>query len=322
VSKSDLSMGFLMDPIARILPDKDTTFVFMMEAQKRGYQVLYFTPEDMFATGGSVHAVLRPAKVKRATPHYELGDSGEVDLKTLDVIFFRTDPPFTMDYLYQTYLLDLIADNVFVTNTPRAVRDANEKLFGLRFADLMPPNIVTSDMDRLKSFLKHVGGRMVVKPLNRAGGEFVFVIEEGDRNMNAVLEASTDFGKRRIIAQKYVPEVRDGDKRILLLDGELLGATARMPGDDEHRANIHVGGDCVRYELNDRDREIIDRVGPELSRRGLHFVGLDVLGDWLTEINVTSPTGIQEIDRLEGVNLEAKVIDFVEQEISRRKKQP
>ena len=138
--------------------------------------------------------------------------------------------------------------------------------------------------------------------------------------MNAVLEASTDFGKRRVIAQKYVPEARDGDKRILLLDGEFLGATARMLRDDEHRANIHVGGDCVRYEPNDRDSEIIGRVGPELSRRGLHFVGLDVLGDRLTEINVTSPTGIQEIDRLEGVNLEAKVIDFVDRELSRRRK--
>lgn len=217
MSGSSLRMGFLMDPIDCILPDKDTTFVFMMEAGKRGHDVLYFTPEDMFASAGSVHAELRPAAVRHGKPHYKLGDSFEINLKLLDVVFFRTDPPFTMDYLYQTYLLDLIADDVFVTNNPRAVRDANEKLFALHFPDLIPPHIVTNNIRRLKSFLEGVGGKMVVKPLNRAGGDNVFVIEKGDRNTNAILEMATDFESRRIITQKYVPEARDGDKRILLL---------------------------------------------------------------------------------------------------------
>ena len=317
MSGSPLKMGFLMDPIDRILPDKDTTFVFIMESQNRGHEVLYFTPPDMYAVDGSVRAVLTPAQVKRGTPHYSLGAPYEADLKSLDVVFFRTDPPFTMDYLYQSYLLDLVeAQGVFVTNRPQGVRDANEKLFAVHFADFMPPHIVTNSISRLKGFLDEAGGRMVVKPLNRAGGEGIFVVEAGDRNTNAILEEATDFGKCRIIAQKYIPEVREGDKRILLLDGELLGATSRIPADDEHRANIHVGGDCVKYVPNDRDMEIIKRVGPELRKRGLHFVGLDVLGDYITEINVTSPTGIQEINWLENVNLESKVIDFVEREVA------
>jgi len=308
-------MGFLMDPIDRISPDKDTTFVFMMEAQKRGHEILYFTPERIYATAGTVRAVVIETQVERGEPHYSLGDSKDVDLAELDAVFFRTDPPFTIDYLFQTYLLDIASKNTFVTNNPSSVRAANEKLFALQFHDLTPPHMVTSDAGRIKDFMIKNGGKIVVKPLDRAGGEGVFAIESGDRNTNAILETSTNFGKTRIIAQKYIPEVRNGDKRILLLDGEFLGATLRVPAEDENRANIHVGGDCVRYELDDRDKMIIDRVGPELKKRGLHFVGLDVLGDMLTEINVTSPTGIQEIDRLQNVALETKVIDFVEHKI-------
>lgn len=312
MSRSKLKFGFLMDPLDKILPDKDTTFVFMLESQKRGHEVLYFTPRDMFAAGGTVRAITRRAEVRRATPHYSLGDPVETDLTDLDVVFFRTDPPFDMEYLYQTYLLDLIADKVFVTNNPSAVRAANEKLFTLNYENIIPTSLVTTDALRIKSFMIEAGGRIVIKPLNRAGGDGVFVLENGDRNVNAIIETSTYFGRTRVIAQKYVPEVRDGDKRILLLDGEFLGATLRVPLDDENRSNIHVGGKCIAYKLTERDKEIVSRVGPELKRRGLHFVGLDVLGDYLTEINVTSPTGIQEIDRLDNVCIEAQVIDFVE----------
>ncbi len=319
MSGSPLKMGFLMDPLDTILPDKDTTFVFMLETARRGHQVLYFNTKDMYAKGGSAFAELRPAQVKRDTPHYSLGKPFEADLKSLDAVFFRSDPPVTMDYLHQTYLLDLITDEVFVTNNPSGVRDANEKLFALNFPELMPEHVVTSDMGRIKRFIDEVGGKVVVKPLDRMGGEGVFVIEAGDLNTNALLETSTEFGKRKVIVQRYVPEVRKGDKRILLLDGEFLGATARIPRDDEHRANIHVGGDTVACEPTERDREIIEIVGPKLKEKGLHFAGLDVLGDRLTEINVTSPTGIQEINRLEGVTLEAKVIDFVEKEAEKKK---
>lgn len=319
MNRPRLKTGFLMDPLDTILPDKDTTFAFMLESAGRGHEVLYFNTRDMYAKDGSAFAALRPARVRRGTPHYSLGEPFEADLKSLDVVFFRSDPPVTMDYLHQTYLLDLITDEVFVTNNPSGVRDANEKLFALNFPEFMPEHIVTCDMDRIKRFIGEAGGKVVIKPLDRMGGEGVFVIESGDRNTNALLEVSTDYGKRKVIVQRYIPEVRKGDKRILLLNGDFLGATTRIPRDDEHRANIHAGGKTIKYELTERDREIIEKVGPELREKGLHFAGLDVLGDRLTEINVTSPTGIQEINRLEGTNLEAKVIDFVEREVQRKR---
>lgn len=313
--KAKLRFGFLMDPIDKILPDKDTTFVFMLESQKRGHEVLYFTPCDLHVKNGEPFAVVRNAEVRRGEPHYRLGETKRLQLKELDALFMRVDPPFTLDYLTQTYFLDLIKDEVFVTNDPGAIRDANEKLFTLNFPEVIPPTLITHEIEMLKQFLQEAGGEIVIKPLFASGGRGVFVLKIGDRNLNALLETATDGGTRRVIAQKYIPEVRNGDKRIILLNGEAIGATARVPRDDEHRANIHVGGRCVKYTLNERDKEIVARVGPELRKRGLHFVGLDVLGDWLTEINVTSPTGIQEIDKLDNTCLEALVIDFVENQI-------
>lgn len=307
-----LKMGFLMDPIDRILPDKDTTFVFILEANKRGHDVLYFTPDTLYTKKNEPYAVLSPVKVKRRAPHFELGEPALTRLRDLDVLFMRVDPPFTIDYLTLTYFLDLIEDDVFVTNRPGAIRDANEKMYALHFPELMPPTLVTHDKSLLKDFLEEVGGKMVLKPLFGCGGEGVFVVSSDDMNINVILETVTEGGVNRIMAQKYIPEVRDGDKRIIMLDGEALGATARVPVDGEHRANIHVGGNCVKHELTERDKEIVAQVGPELKKCGLHFVGLDVLGDWLTEINVTSPTGVQEIDRLDNACLEAQVIDFVE----------
>lgn len=315
--KAKLRFGFLMDPIDKILPDKDTTFVFMLESQKRGHKLLYFTPHNLYVKNGKPFAFVRHAEVTRGNPHYRLKEPMCIELKDLDALFMRVDPPFTLDYLTQTYFLDLIKNEVFVTNDPTAIRDANEKLFTLHFPTLTPPTLVTHDIAMLKQFLEEVGGEMVLKPLFASGGTGVFVAKIGDRNLNAILETATDNGTKRIIAQKYIPEVRNGDKRIILLNGEAIGATARVPKSDEHRANIHVGGECVRYRLNERDKEIVSIVGPELRKRGLHFVGLDVLGDWLTEINVTSPTGVQEIDRLDNTCLEALVIDFVENQINR-----
>ena len=313
-----LRMGFLMDPLDRILPDKDTTFVFMLEAGKRGHEVLYFTPDTLFSIKNEPYGVLRQARVKREAParsgHFELGPPLEVRLRDLNVLFMRVDPPFTLDYLSQTYLLDLITDDVFVTNSPSALRDANEKLFTLHFPELTPPTLVTHETARIKAFQDEAGGTIVLKPLFGCGGEGVFVISKDDRNASAILTAATEGGKVRVIAQRYIPEARQGDKRIIMLDGVAIGAIARIPRDDDHRANLHVGGNPARHTLTERDRYIIAKVGPELKKRGLHFVGLDVLGDWLTEINVTSPTGIQEISRLENTCLEAMVIDFVEKE--------
>jgi len=310
-----LKMGFLMDPIEQILPDKDTTFVFMLEAGKRDHEALYFTPDTLFAVNSEPYGVLSPIKVKRATPHYKLGHPAKMRLKDLDALFMRVDPPFTLDYLAQTYLLDLIEEDVFVTNRPAALRDASEKLFTLHFPDLIPPTLVTHKMELIRTFIAEVGGKIVLKPLFGCGGSGVFVLRAGDRNVNVIMETATEGGRNRVIAQKYIHEARAGDKRIILLNGEAIGATLRVPREEENRANIHVGGDCVRCALTERDRFIISRVGPALKKRGLHFVGLDVLGDWLTEINVTSPTGVQEINRLENTCLEAQVMDFVEKQV-------
>jgi glutathione synthase len=197
------------------------------------------------------------------------------------------------------------------------LREANEKLYSLNFPDAIPPTIVTYEIARLKQFLGEQGGQMIVKPLDGHGGEGVFHAHSDDRNLNAILETVTRFETRPIMGQRYIPEIRDGDKRLIVLNGEPLGCTLRVPRDDEHRGNIHVGGSCVKAEVTERDREICRMLRPRLQRDGLYFVGLDIIGRYLTEVNVTSPTGIQEIDRLDGVNLEAKVIDFVESRISR-----
>jgi glutathione synthase len=231
----------------------------------------------------------------------------------------RKDPPFDLPYLFATQLLSLLdGTSTLVINNPRGLRDANEKLYALNFPDLIPPTLVTADPDRLKSFLDRLGGEMIVKPLDGCGGAGVFHLHRADRNLNALLELSTDYGRRMIMAQQYLPAVRTGDKRVILLDGEPLGAVLRVPREDEHRGNIHVGGTCVQASLTAADRRITDGVGTRLRADGLYFVGLDIIGEHLTEVNVTSPTGVQEIDALDGVCLEATVIEDVERRLDAR----
>lgn len=316
--------AFVMDPIERILPDKDTTFVFMLEAQRRGHEVYYVLQKDLFCDRTVPHATARRAMVRRpdeADPrHYRLYEERIVPLSWFDAVFMRKDPPFDLDYYFATQMLSLIEPRrTFVLNHPRGLREANEKLYALRFPDVIPPSLVTSDIARLKRFLGEMGGEMVIKPLDGAGGASVFHLRAGDRNLNALLELVTREGSRAIMAQRYLPEVREGDKRVIVLDGEPLGAVLRVPREDEHRGNIHVGGTCVRAEVTPRDREICARLAPSLRADGLYFVGLDIIGGWLTEVNVTSPTGIQEIDRLDGVQLERQVIDFVERRVAERR---
>jgi glutathione synthase len=304
---------FVMDPLERILPDKDTTFVLMLESQHRTHGVYYCTLPDLFANGGVPHARVRRAEVARATPHYRLFEERTARLDWFDVIFMRKDPPVDSAYLFATHLLSLVDHRrSLVLNDPRGLRDANEKLYALNFPDIIPPTIVTSEMPRLRAFLEEVGGQMIVKPLDGCGGLGVFHLQQGDRNLNSILELSTDNGRRLIMGQLYLPAVRRGDKRVIMLAGEPIGATLRVPREDEHRGNIHVGGTCVRTTLSERDLEIAAIVGPRLRADGLVFVGLDIIGDYLTEINVTSPTGVQEINALDGVCLEARVIDHVE----------
>ncbi len=313
--------AFVMDTIERILPDKDTTFVFMLESLARGHEVYYLRVDDLFVQGSTPYATVRRAEVMPPSPeqpaHHTLFEERVSPLTWFDVVFMRKDPPFDLAYVFATHILSLVDPaRTFVFNDPRGLRDANEKLYALHFPQVVPPSVVTSDIARLKEFLDAMGGEMIIKPLDAMGGSGVFHVQRGDRNLNALLEMATAEGRRLIIAQRYLAEIRQGDKRLVVLDGEPLGAVLRVPRDDEHRGNIHVGGLCVKGEITARDREICATLAPRLRGDGLYFVGLDVIGDWLTEVNVTSPTGIQEINALDGVRLETNVIDFVEQRVA------
>ena len=310
--------AFVMDPLEAVLADKDTTFVFMLEALRRGHELYHVGLKGLYAQGHQGFAHARRCEMMRAQPHFRVLDAGApYPLEAFDAIFMRKDPPADAPYLYATMLLSL-ADRhrTFILNEPAGLREANEKLYALNFPGAIPPTIVTYEIPRLKRFMEEQGGEMIVKPLDGHGGEGVFHADARDRNLNAILEAVTLFETRPIMGQRYIPEIRNGDKRLIVLNGEPLGCTLRVPRDDEHRGNIHVGGNCVKADITPRDREICRMLRPRLERDGLYFVGLDIIGNFLTEVNVTSPTGIQEIDRLDAVNLEAKVIDFVESRVA------
>jgi glutathione synthase len=306
---------FIMDPIEHILPDKDTTFVFMLESQSRGHAVYYCTIADLFVTESTPRTRVRRALVARGTPHYQLLEERTQPLSWFDAIFMRKDPPVDLAYIYATHILSLaVAHGTLILNHPQGLRDANEKLYALNFPTVIPPTIVTSEIERLKQFLDEQGGEMIIKPLDGCGGAGVFHLRRADRNLNALLEVSTDNGRRMIIGQRYLAEIRQGDKRVVLLDGKALGATLRVPREDEHRGNIHVGGTCVPTTLSPRDQLIVDTIADQLRRDGLYFVGLDIIGDYLTEVNVTSPTGVQEINTLSAppTPIEATVLAYVE----------
>jgi glutathione synthase len=313
-----LKIGFVMDPIEKINIDKDTTFVLMLEAQQRGHQIYFMEADDLFTRGGTPFARHRRIQLARAVPHFQLAQVDTGALADLDVVLMRKDPPFDMKYFFATHLLSLIDEKkCFVMNNPKGLREANEKLYALRFPEQIPQTLVSSDIERLKAFMDELGGEMIVKPLDGCGGSGVFYLHQQDRNTNSILEAATDHGRRLIMGQRYLPEIRQGDKRIIVLNGQPLGAVLRVPLESETRGNIHVGGQCVRTELTARDREICEALSSLLITDGLYFVGLDVIGNFLTEVNVTSPTGIQEINALDGVRLESNMIDFVEEQVRR-----
>ena len=311
-------IGVVMDSVDKINIDKDTTFVLMLEAERRGHQVYFMELDDLFIRGGTAHGRHRPLHLARGTPHYELGDFAVGALEDFDSVWMRKDPPFDMKFFFATHLLSLIDQrNCFVMNHPKGLREANEKLYALRFPEQIPQTLVSSNMAQLKAFMDELGGEMIVKPLDGCGGSGVFYLNEQDRNTNSILEAATDNGRRLVMGQRYLPEIRQGDKRIIVLDGEPLGAVLRVPLESETRGNIHVGGTCVKTEVTARDREICAALAPLLRADGLYFAGLDVIGSFLTEVNVTSPTGIQEVNALDGVCLESQVIDFVEQQVEK-----
>ena len=245
-----------------------------------------------------------------------LGEAEDVCLHEVDAIWVRKDPPFDSGYLYCTLLLDTVKTDTFVLNDPNGLRAANEKLYACRFPELMPKTLVASEKARIKRFVASVGGRAVIKPLDGAGGEGVMTLTEGDLNLNAIIELTTHHGRRLAMVQEFLPAVREGDKRILLLDGQLLGAILRVPQQGDVRSNIHVGGSVVQAKVTEEERRIIETVAPSLREDGLYFVGLDVIGGKLTEVNVTSPTGIQQMTRLDGVNYPAQVIAWIEARVA------
>jgi glutathione synthase len=308
-----LKMAFVMDPIWSINIDKDTTFVLMLESQQRGHEVWYLELKDLFVKDGRAWGSVSELSLKRAEEFYTLGMRVEMPLNEFDVVWMRKDPPFNMDYIYATYILSLIdPKKTLVINNPRGIRESNEKLYTLNFPHLIPPTLVTKDMGKLRGFLAEMGGEIVVKPLDSCGGEGVFYVREGDKNVNVILETITEKGSRYVLAQKFIEKVSEGDKRVILLNGEPIGAVLRVAKPGEFRCNFHSGGSPVKAELESRDLEICREIAPRLVSDGLYFVGIDIIGGYLTEINTTSPTGIQEINRLCGTRLESLVIDFVE----------
>ena len=308
-----LKLVFLMDPIERINVDTDSTFVLMLESNRRQHEVFYAEISALELAEGVPFATVRPAVVQRKKgDHYRLGEPVRLPLDEVDAIFMRKDPPVDTNFFLATLVLDRVDESrVVMVNRPRTLRDWNEKLSALFFPELMPPTLVSADRARLRSFVEEVE-HAVVKPLSGAGGFGILRVGRGDMNLSAAIDLLTNEGRVMIEAQAFIASVSEGDKRIILLDGEPIGALNRRPRAGELRANLHVGGVAEQAALTDRDREICAAIGPELKKHGLLFVGIDVIGGYLTEINVTSPTGLQEIARLDGVQLEGQIIDAVE----------
>lgn len=311
-----LAIAIQMDPIETVNINGDSTFALAEEAQARGHRLWHYLPKHLTFNEGMLTARARALTVRREQGnHYTLGEWETLPLADVDVVLLRQDPPFDMAYITNTHLLETVHPQTLVVNDPAEVRNAPEKLFVTRFKGLMPPTLISSDMDAIKAF-REQHQDIIVKPLYGNGGLGVFHLKPGDENLGALLELFEQRSREPVMVQRYLPEVRQGDKRIILVDGEPVGAINRIPADGEARSNMHVGGKPVQSSLTDREKEICAIIGPELKKRGLLFVGIDVIGGWLTEINVTSPTGIQEIGRFDGVNLAAKIWDAIEDKVA------
>ncbi len=307
-----LAVAIQMDPIEKVNIDADSSFALGLEAQRRGHSLFHYGPRDLFLREGRVFATARPMQLRREQGnHYSLGRPEVLDLAGLDIILMRQDPPFDMAYITATHLLEHVHPQTLVVNDPVHVRNAPEKLYVTHFHELMPPTLIASDPAQIRAFrAEHKD--IIVKPLFGNGGAGVFHITPDDENLNALLELFTQLYREPVIVQRYLPEVRQGDKRIILVDGEPAGAINRVPPAGEARSNMHAGGQPKPAKLTHRERDICKAIGPALKDKGLIFVGIDVIGDYMTEINVTSPTGIQEIDRFDGVRLEERIWDAIE----------
>ena len=312
-----LAVAIQMDPIESINIDADSTFVLALEAQARGHTLYHYLVPNLWLKGNRLQARARRLEVRREHGrHYSFGPFEVIDLAAMDVVLMRQDPPFDMGYITATHLLEHVHPKTLVVNDPASVRNAPEKLFVTHFPDLMPPTLITRDRGAIDSF-REEHGEIIVKPLFGNGGAGVFRIKGDDENLGSLLELYFGLSREPLIVQRYLPEVREGDKRIILIDGEPAGAVLRVPAKGEARANLHVGGTAVKTTLTAREKSICAAIGPTLRAQGLVFVGIDVIGDYLTEINVTSPTGLQEIDRFDGVKLEAQLWDAIERRLNK-----
>jgi glutathione synthase len=314
-----LAVAIQMDPIETIKIDADSSFVMALEAQARGYALYHYLVEHLWLDGTRLQARARRLTVRREHGrHHEFGPFEVIDLAAMDVVLMRQDPPFDLGYITATHLLEHLPPKTLVVNDPAAVRNAPDKLFATHFAGFMPPTLIARDTRAIAEF-RALHKDIIVKPLYGNGGAGVFRIKEDDENLGSVLEMFGGLSREPLMIQRYLPAVRQGDKRIILIDGEPAGAVLRVPAQGEARANLHVGGKAVKTSLTEREREICAALGPVLRAQGLIFVGIDVIGDYLTEINTTSPTGIQEINRFDGSQLEVLLWDAIERRLAERR---
>jgi glutathione synthase len=317
MTKKKLRVGIVMDPIESITPYKDSSLAMLLEAERREAEIHYFRQSDLKIISGAALGRSQRLNVEDdRTSWWQFGAEQEIDLGDLDVILMRKDPPFDMEYIYTTYILDRAKQaGALIMNDPQALRNMNEKVFTAWFPDCVPTTLISRSMDEMREFLAE-HGHVVIKPLDGMGGRSIFVIKDGDKNANVVFETLTDYGQRFAMAQTYIPEISLGDKRILLMDGEPVPyALARIPSADDNRGNLVMGAVGKGQDLSDRDREICARVGPVLKENGVIFAGIDVIGDYLTEVNVTSPTGMREIDQQFGVNTAGLMFDAIERRL-------
>ena len=310
-----LRVAFQMDPIDAVDIDADSSFRLAEEAQARGHEIFYYAPDSLAYEAGSVTALVSPIALKREKgSHVSFETPKRIDLTSMDVVWLRQDPPFDMGYITTTHLLDLLKPNTLVVNDPFWVRNFPEKLLVLRFSELIPTTTIARDLNTLKAF-KDTHGEMILKPLYGNGGAGVFKLTHEDRNLASLHEIFSSINREPLIAQQFLPDVSKGDKRVILVDGEPVGAINRVPAEGETRSNMHVGGKPVPTQITPREREICAAIGPTLRENGQVFVGIDVIGDYLTEINVTSPTGIQELERFDAINVAEQIWLAIEAKI-------
>ncbi|WP_375566473.1 glutathione synthase [Oceaniradius stylonematis] len=307
-----LTIAVQMDHVSTVAIEGDTTFALCLEAQARGHDLFHYTPDRLALRDGTVSALLEPLTVRDVKgDHFTLGPAQRTDLSRLDVVLLRQDPPFDMNYITTTHILERIHPKTLVVNDPAWVRNSPEKIFVMEFADFMPETLITKDVDAISDFRREFGD-IIVKPLYGNGGAGVFHLRDGDRNLTSLMEMFGQLTNEPIIAQRYLADVRAGDKRIILIDGEPVGAINRVPHESDTRSNMHVGGKALATEMTEREREICAAIGPALRERGFILVGIDVIGGLMTEINVTSPTGVREVAKFGGADIAALFWDAVE----------